>query len=149
MAKIRRLPARKVSRIPVVSPLDNMTMGQRIKMLRTRKGWTVQDLADSSGMVPSGVTHLETGRTLFPGVDVFYCIAYGLGVSMEYLLFGQEIPEDLYKLAVKPTDPTEIERGRQKDQVKRTLEREEERKEQLREDELEEKRKERERRRFN
>lgn len=149
MAKIRRLPARKVSRIPVVSPLDNMTMGQRIKMLRTRKGWTVQDLADSSGLVPSAVTHLETGRTLFPGVDVFYCIAYGLGVSMEYLLFGQEIPEDLYKLAVKPTDPIEIERSRQREQLKRVLEREEERKEQLRESELEEKRKERERRRFN
>jgi len=148
VAKIRRLPARKVSRIPVVSPLDNMTMGQRIKMLRTRKGWTVQDLSDASGLVASGVTHLETGRTLFPGVDVFYCIAYGLGVSMEYLLFGQEIPEDLYKLAVKPTDPAEIERGRQRMQRNRALEREEERREQVRNEEAERERRERERRRF-
>lgn len=100
--KVERIPSTKTSRLPARSPIDNLTLGERIRMLRTQHGWTGADLAEAAGMSASFIVHLELGKTGFPRSDTLYCVAWALGVSMEYLLIGQRVDEEEFLYVVDP-----------------------------------------------
>lgn len=65
-------------------------MGQRVRRLRERHGWTISDLAKMVGVAPSTVGGIENGAipTLWNGLG----IAEAFGVSPFYIGFGKTEP---------------------------------------------------------
>jgi transcriptional regulator with XRE-family HTH domain len=70
-------------------PANPATVGSRIRDVRSERGWTQQDLADSVGVSRSAVAQWETDRA-GQVRDNLSRIAETLGVSPEYLLMGRE-----------------------------------------------------------
>lgn len=67
-----------------------MDIGQRIMELRKRRGMTQEQLAEILGTTRQAVSKWESGKST-PDLD--YAIAMGkhFGVSMDYLLLGQDM----------------------------------------------------------
>ena len=66
-------------------------LASRLRALRDRQGWTVSDMAERTGipkrtldkyMLRSGANH--------PGFDALLSISKGLGVSLDWLVFGSD-----------------------------------------------------------
>jgi transcriptional regulator with XRE-family HTH domain len=66
------------------------TMGQRVRRLRERQGWTVQNLASLIGAVPSTVRRIEKGAT--PTFPHGLGLAEAFGVPPEYIVWGKVTP---------------------------------------------------------
>lgn len=62
-----------------------MSVGENVRNLRTKKGWTQQELADVVVVSRPTITQIERG-TLLPNVLLGKAIAEALGVSIEDLL---------------------------------------------------------------
>ena len=62
-----------------------MEFGKRLKMLRTNKNLTQQQLADRLGVAKSIVSYYESGDR-FPSYDVLVKIARTFHVTTDYLL---------------------------------------------------------------
>ena len=67
---------------------DAVELGQRIRELRRRAGWTLADLGAAVGVSASAVSLLETGRRE-PRVSMLRAVAEALGVEMADLLTEQ------------------------------------------------------------
>lgn len=59
-----------------------LSMGQRIKGLRTEQGLTLQQLADYAGITRANLSNIEGGRYSV-GLDVLNRIAIALGVELK------------------------------------------------------------------
>ena|SRR5215216_392409 len=60
----------------------------RLRRLRGRRVWTLQDLAEKSGVHYTTIARIETKREYKPHPTTLRKLAKALGVSAEYLRFG-------------------------------------------------------------
>lgn len=65
--------------------IDYADIGARIKAARIRKGLTQEKLAESVGIGPSHMSHLESGKTV-PSMEVFIAVCNVLECSADELL---------------------------------------------------------------
>ncbi len=73
-------------------PKDRQTpLGRRVYELREEKGWTLEKLAEKSGLCPATVCHIERG-TREPSLLTAMCLADALGCSLDYLVLGRGTP---------------------------------------------------------
>lgn len=64
-----------------------MTVGERIKALRTQKGFSQEDVARRAGLTRQSIHLYETDQS-DPSLFNAMCIADVLGVSLDYLAKG-------------------------------------------------------------
>lgn len=66
-----------------------MTLGPKIRDLRLRKGMTVQQLADASGLSKGFISQVENGHTR-PSLSTLQGLAESLSTSVAYLVVSAE-----------------------------------------------------------
>lgn len=66
-------------------------LSARLRGLREQNGWTVADMAERTGIPKRTMDKymLRTGASL-PGFDALCSLSVGLGVSLDWLVFGSE-----------------------------------------------------------
>ncbi|WP_019155876.1 XRE family transcriptional regulator [Robertmurraya massiliosenegalensis] len=69
-------------------------VGERIKELRKRKGYSISELAKHAGVSKSYLSYIERDVQKNPSLQFLSKIAKTLDTNIEYLL-GQEIEEEL------------------------------------------------------
>ena len=62
-----------------------MTIGERIKALRQKKGWSQRELARLAGVRHATLAELETGKRTETRTDIARWLAKTLGVTLDYL----------------------------------------------------------------
>ena len=67
--------------------IDYFSIGNRIKEIRTAKGWTQAKLAEKSGVEPSNISHIERAATKL-SLPTMVNIANAMGVTLDELAFG-------------------------------------------------------------
>src|SRR6476660_523645 len=72
--------------------VDSLTIGRRIRQLRTERGLTLEELATAVDRVPSQLSMIENGRRE-PKLTLLRAIARALGVSLEALLESEPLDE--------------------------------------------------------
>ena len=70
--------------------IDYISIGNRIKEIRTAKGWTQAKLAEASGVEPSNISHIERAATKL-SLPTLVNIANVLGVTLDEIAFGSVI----------------------------------------------------------
>lgn len=80
--------------------LDLGCWGQRVRVLRKRKGWTVRQLSDRSGVGRTTISNIETGQHPNPGLDVLVRLQHALGLDSIEALLG-----DLPSVQLVVSDP--------------------------------------------
>jgi len=68
-------------------------VGQRIHLVRTKKGWTLEQLAGRAGMSKSFLWEVEQGNSDIRGEKLLR-VANELGASLDFLLRGEHYPEE-------------------------------------------------------
>jgi transcriptional regulator with XRE-family HTH domain len=82
---------------------DEMDIGERVRLLRRSKGMTQEDLAGAVSLVDQVyISRLETGRLKNIRPDVLKVLSEVLGVSIEYLLLGDETAHTQAKSSGQP-----------------------------------------------
>ena len=76
-----------------------MTIGERVKKIREKKGWTQEFLADEAKISKSYLSEVENDKTV-PGSQTLLQIANALGATVDYLLQGSSEQEDMGQKAV-------------------------------------------------
>jgi transcriptional regulator with XRE-family HTH domain len=66
-----------------------ITFGEKIKILRSRKKYSQQDLADKTGISRPYVGKMESGECN-PTSDVLKSLAREFGVTVDYLVFDEQ-----------------------------------------------------------
>jgi transcriptional regulator with XRE-family HTH domain len=95
---------------------DTTTLGHRVRELRSRKGWTLDQLAKEAGVSKGFISAVENGHNQASG-RILLRLARALGASIDFLMKGDdgtdadhaarapsrvvEIPEDLAAVAEK------------------------------------------------
>lgn len=64
------------------------TLAERVRQLRTAKGWTMADVARFVGCNPSNIAHIEAGRVTNPKRPTLTSLAKCFGVTVTYLKGG-------------------------------------------------------------
>lgn len=67
--------------------IDYMSIGNRIKELRSAKGWTQATLAEKAGVEPSNISHIERAATKL-SLPTMVNIANALGVTLDEIAYG-------------------------------------------------------------
>ncbi|MBE6565121.1 MAG: helix-turn-helix transcriptional regulator [Ruminococcaceae bacterium] len=67
--------------------IDYISIGSRIKEIRTAKGWTQAKLAEESGIEPSNISHIERAATKL-SLPTLVNIANALGVTLDEIAYG-------------------------------------------------------------
>lgn len=75
-----------VSDHPRLTKDQRLAVGERIKELREKKGWTQDVLGDRAGVRGQQVWRIENGS--FPEADTLLLIAHAFGVAPDWLLWG-------------------------------------------------------------
>ena len=70
--------------------IDYISIGNRIKEIRTAKGWTQAKLAEASGVEPSNISHIERAATKL-SLPTLVNIANALGVTLDEIAYGSVI----------------------------------------------------------
>lgn len=70
------------------------SLGERIRIVRLRKGVTQKDLAEQTGIATSSLSEIETGVSE-PAVSKVQAIAVALGVHVDQLLPPKRILKKL------------------------------------------------------
>jgi len=68
----------------------SIEIAARIKNLRKNRGLTATQLAEQSDCSPSTISEVENGKVLNPAAITVAKIAKALGVTTDYLVFGDE-----------------------------------------------------------
>jgi transcriptional regulator with XRE-family HTH domain len=63
-----------------------MTIGERIKALRQKKGWSQRELARLAGVRHATLAELETGMRTETRTDIARRLAQTLGITVDYLV---------------------------------------------------------------
>ncbi|MCU0912419.1 MAG: helix-turn-helix domain-containing protein [Rhodobacteraceae bacterium] len=76
-----------------------LDVSARLRALREENGWTVADMAERTGIPKRTLEKymLRTGGSL-PGLDALVSLSRGLGVSLDWLVFGEEIAGETMEL---------------------------------------------------
>ena len=69
---------------------QNSSLGQRVRELRNKKGWTQTDLANMAGVTYQNIQFCENDKIKMP--RYIKELAESLGTSIEYLVKGEEQP---------------------------------------------------------
>ena len=77
--------------------LDPVAIGRRVRELRKKCGWRMQDLADRSGVHPAVIGLIEVGIRR-PSLDAAVALAVVFRRSIEHILFGLPNRTGLWKL---------------------------------------------------
>ncbi|MFV0319657.1 MAG: helix-turn-helix domain-containing protein [Microbacterium sp.] len=72
--------------------VDSLTIGRRIRQVRTERGMTLDDLAAEVGRAPSQLSMIENGRRE-PKLTLLRAIARALGVALDALLESGPLDE--------------------------------------------------------
>lgn len=65
---------------------------QRLHSLRVGRGLTINQMADQCGLPKSSLeSYMRMSGAKRPGIDALASIASGLGVSLDWLVFGSEV----------------------------------------------------------
>lgn len=72
-----------------------MSLGSKLRELRTRNRESLQELADAVGASKAHVWELETGKSTNPSLDLLKKIATHFGIAVSTLLEEQETREAL------------------------------------------------------
>ena len=72
--------------------VDPLTIGRRIRQLRTARGMTLEELATAVDRVPSQLSMIETGKRE-PKLTLLRSIARALGTSLDALLESEPLDE--------------------------------------------------------
>lgn len=76
------------------------SFGGRVKLLRQSKGITQEQMADDLSITLSYLGKLETGHRK-PSIDFVIQLAFYLGVSLDYLIYGQiQIEQTIEEMAL-------------------------------------------------
>ena len=67
--------------------IDYISIGKRIKELRTAKGWTQAKLAEKSGVEPSNISHIERAATKL-SLPTLVNISNALNVTLDEIAYG-------------------------------------------------------------
>lgn len=67
--------------------IDYASIGNRIRELRTAKGWTQAKLAEVSGVEPSNISHIERAATKL-SLPTLVNIANALEVTLDEIAYG-------------------------------------------------------------
>ena len=67
--------------------IDYISIGNRIKEIRTTKGWTQAKLAEESGVEPSNISHIERAATKL-SLPTLVNIANALCVTLDEIAYG-------------------------------------------------------------
>lgn len=70
--------------------VENISMGQRLRRIREKRGLTKYRLSKLSGVTEAYLSHLEGGAIANPRRDTMLALAKGLGVSLAELA-GEEL----------------------------------------------------------
>jgi transcriptional regulator with XRE-family HTH domain len=62
-----------------------MTIGPRVRRERTKRGWSVRELARRAQVSPGAVSKLESGGRVAPSLELGKRLAKALGVTLDYL----------------------------------------------------------------
>lgn len=71
-----------------------MTLGERVKKIREKKGWTQEYLAEKAEISKSYLSEVENNKTS-PGSNTLLQIANALGATVDYLLQGGKEPNEV------------------------------------------------------
>jgi transcriptional regulator with XRE-family HTH domain len=74
--------------------LNNSTLAERLKELRTEQGWKVVDLAEKTGIDRNMISYYEKGKYL-PSADALLKLAEIFNVSIDYLLVKDSLKKPL------------------------------------------------------
>ena len=64
------------------------SLSQTIKFERQNRGWSIETLAEISGLHPQTILHLENGTTTDPNLYTIYAIANAFGTTVGWLTVG-------------------------------------------------------------
>ncbi|WES64452.1 helix-turn-helix domain-containing protein [Microbacter sp. GSS18] len=78
--------------VPDDEDVDSLTIGRRIRQLRTDRGMTLEDLAAAVGRAPSQLSMIENGRREAK-ITLLQAIARAIGTSLDALLESQPLDE--------------------------------------------------------
>ena len=67
--------------------IDYISIGNRIKEIRTAKNWTQAKLAEKSGIEPSNISHIERAATKL-SLPTLVNIANALDVTLDEIVYG-------------------------------------------------------------
>ena len=67
--------------------VDYISIGNRIREMRTDKGWTQAKLAEKSGVEPSNISHIERAATKL-SLPTLVNIANALDVTLDEIAYG-------------------------------------------------------------
>ncbi|WP_309129704.1 helix-turn-helix domain-containing protein [Microbacterium sp.] len=81
-----------MSSADVIEDADALTVGRRIRQLRTARGMTLEDLASAVDRAPSQLSMIENGRRE-PKLSLLQTIARALGTTIDALLAGEPLDE--------------------------------------------------------
>ena len=70
--------------------IDYVSIGSRIREIRTAQGWTQARLAEASGLEPSNISHIERAATKL-SLPTLIRIANALQVTLDELTYGSLI----------------------------------------------------------
>ena len=73
---------------------QNSSLGQRVRELRNKKGWTQTDLANMAGVTYQNIQFCENDKIKMP--RYINELAESLGTSIEYLVKGEEEPNVIH-----------------------------------------------------
>lgn len=83
---------REAALLPDDGEVDPLTIGRRIRHLRTRRGLTLDDLATAVGRAPSQISMIENGRREAK-LTMLQSLARALGTNLDALLSSEPLDE--------------------------------------------------------
>jgi ribosome-binding protein aMBF1 (putative translation factor) len=93
--RTRTAPPATIDRLPVKAAGDRSHPGgildvyaERIRTVRIKKGWTQLELGYRSGVTPTHISRIESGKC-YPRLDTVERIAFALEVKVEWLIAGK------------------------------------------------------------
>jgi transcriptional regulator with XRE-family HTH domain len=72
-----------------------MSLGELVRELRQRRGWTQEQLAEATGMDQTSISQIETGRTLRPSYERMLGLAAALAIPVADLLQAAGLAGDV------------------------------------------------------
>lgn len=102
--------------------VNEVTIGERLKMARTMNGFSQRDLASRAGVTATAISKYERG-VMVPSSGVLLKLSSALRVRVEYLMRPDVYPIHLTVPAFRSTDLSEKEEGMVKEKTREWLER--------------------------
>ena len=99
--KLRVQPACKLFTLLrlMADNVANDSVGARIRLVRTKRGWTLEQVAEKAGISKSFLSEVERGSDI--GGERLLRVANALGASLDYLMRGVTTDDELKPTSVE------------------------------------------------